>query len=323
MRDNKKYNIAITQKIPAIAKKMLTDAGFRVTMNMGARLNTEEMIDFTRYADAIISLLSDNMNSNVISNLENCQIIANYAAGYNNIDLIAAQEKKLTITNTPGVLTDATADLTLALMLSAARHIVPGDSFMRQGKFIGWQSDLYLGTQLNASTVGIIGAGRIGKAVARRVHAFGAKIIYYSRTVSHEMEIAFNAEFVPLDALMSRADIITLHTPLTRDTYHLLNKKMLNLMKKSAILINTARGEIVDEKYLISQLQKGKIACAAFDVYENEPQVNPALFQLPNVVLAPHTGSGTVTTRDTMARIAAENVINVLSGKPATTPVKL
>lgn len=317
-----KKNIFITQKIPVIAENILKEAGFAVRVNKsGKRLTQAELIKHLKNTDAVLSLLSDKINAEIIRELKKCRIIANYAVGYNNIDVAAAKGSGIMVTNTPDVLTDATADLTIALMLAAARHIVTGDRFMRDGMFTGWQPFLFTGVQLSSSTIGIIGAGRIGTAVAKRVHAFGAKIVYSSNHSNREIEKKYKGIHVPLESLMAESDIITIHTPLNANTNRLLNKSKLDLLKKNCILVNTARGEIVDEYYLIELLKKKKILAAGLDVYDKEPMVNHELYKLDNVVLAPHTGSATVTARTQMAEIAAKNVVAVLSGNKPLTPV--
>jgi len=254
--------------------------------------------------------------------LANCKIIANYAVGYNNIDIEYAKNKGITVTNTPGILTDATADLTMALMLSCTRRIIEGDSYLREGKFTSWPPQLLLGMELKGKTLGIIGAGRIGKAVAKRAVGFGLKIIYFNNSRSEDLEENLCARKVSLNILLKTSDIISVHLPLTDRTFHLLNSDNLNQVKKGAIIINTARGEIIDEKVLIKILKQKQLFSAGLDVFENEPNVNKKLMQLKNVVLAPHIGSATVEARTKMAECCANNVVNVLSGKKAITSIQ-
>ena len=320
----KMYKVLIPEKIPVIAEELLQKAGFDVIpYKAGSKFPTAFWKKHAHAVDGLISLLDNRVGASVLECLPKCRVIANYAVGFNNIDIPAATAKKMYVTNTPDVLTDATADLAFALILSVARHIVTGDAFMRQGKFKGWKPDLFLGMQLSGKTLGLVGAGRIGAAVAKRASAFGMKIIYFNRSKNQKLEESTGAKNVSLPALMKNADVISLHLPLNKYTHHIVDANMLETMKSSSILVNTARGEIVDEKHLVKILKAHKIAGAGFDVYENEPDVNPALLKLPNVVLAPHIGSATETARNEMAAIAAKNVIQVLKGRKPITPVNV
>jgi glyoxylate reductase len=314
--------VFITRAIPDAAVKLLKDKGFNVFVyNYDSPVPANELSVYVRDADAIISLLSDRIDAALIDNMKNCKIIANYAVGYNNIDIEYAKKTNIIVTNTPDVLTDSTADLTLALILACARRIVEAEKFVRDGQFKGWKPKLFLGIELKNKVFGILGGGRIGTAVAVRAKAFGANIIYFSRRKSPQIEESSDAKKVSLDKLLKTSDFISIHLPLTEKTYHLLNKEKLSLMKKTSILINTARGEVVDEKSLIKLLKQKKIGGAGFDVFENEPNINPELLQMENVVALPHIGSATVEARTQMALLAAENVASVLSGKKAITPV--
>ncbi len=279
-------------------------------------LEKTEMIELAKDADAIITQLRDPIDREFIESLQKAKIVANYAVGYNNIDVQAASERKIYVTNTPGVLTEATADIAFALILSVARRIVEADSFVREGNFVGWKPKLFLGYDLFGKTLGIIGMGRIGQAVARRALGFGMKIIYYNRKkLSEEVEKEYNAQYVDLDTLIQTSDYISIHAPLTKETYHLINAERISKMKPTAILINTARGPVVDEKALYEALKRNKIAGAGFDVYENEPILTPGLEMLDNVVLLPHIGSATFETREKMSEMVAINVIQALEGK--------
>ncbi len=316
------YKVLIPEKIPHIASELLHNAGFDVIpYKAGKIFPTAFWNKQANLVDGFISLLDNRIDAGVLAKLPRCKVIANYAVGFNNIDVAAASKRGMYVTNTPDVLTDATADIAMALILAVARHIVKGDTFMRQGKFKGWKPDLLLGMQLSGKTLGLVGAGRIGAAVAKRAAAFGMKIMYYNRSRNVQIETSLGAKKVTLAKLMNSADIISLHLPLNKETFHILDGKLLRAMKHSSILINTARGEIVDEAILIKMLKEKAIAGAGFDVYENEPKVNPALLTLPNVVLVPHLGSATDTARNEMAAIAAKNVIAVLKGRKPITPV--
>ncbi|MCX6149573.1 MAG: D-glycerate dehydrogenase [Ignavibacteriales bacterium] len=314
--------VFITRKIPDIAVELLIQNGIDVVVyGKDKPISKNELIKYSKDADGIIALLTDNFDATVINELKNCKIIANYAVGYNNIDLISAKRKNIIITNTPDILTDATADLTIALVLCCARNIIAGHQFVSKNNFTGWKPELLLGVELKGKTFGIIGAGRIGTAVAIRAKAFGTNIVYFSKTQNLGLEKSSGAKKVSLTQLLKNSDIISVHLPLTKETYHLLDKEKLNLMKEKVIFINTARGEIADEKELINMLKAGKIFSAGFDVYENEPELNKELFKLPNVVLLPHLGSATFEARSGMAKLAAMNIINVLKGKKPVTIV--
>ena len=315
-------NVFITRKISNVAKKLLIESGFKVKVFPYNRVITkEELIQYAKNADAVIALLTEKFDKEILDQLPNCKIIANYAVGFNNIDVEYAKSKGIIVTNTPDVLTDATAEIAVSLILACSRRIVESDNFMRDKKFVGWEPELLKGVQLSGKIFGIVGAGRIGFATAKRIKSFGCKIIYYNRSSKPEFEKELNAKKVSLKKLMKTSDVISIHVPLNEQTKNLLDKEKLDLLKPSAIIVNTARGEIVDEKYLIKLLKKNMIFGAGFDVYENEPNYNKELLKLKNVVILPHIGSATFETRDKMAELAARNVINVLSGKKAITPI--
>ncbi len=314
--------VFITREIPEIAIKLLHKNKFSIVIHKGERkISRTELIKNVRDADGVISLLSDNFDESVISEMKKCKVIANYAVGFNNINLKYAREKGIVVTNTPDVLTDATADLAIALALSCARRIFEGDKIIRNNKFIGWSPKLLLGFEMRGKIFGIIGSGRIGTATAIRAHAFGTKIIYFSNSINLELQNKTAAKKVSLNYLLKNSDFISIHLPLTEKTYHLLDKSKLMLLKKTSILINTARGEIIDEKALIEKFKKKEIFAAGLDVYENEPEVNNELLKLKNVVLLPHIGSASVEARNKMAVLSAKNIINVLKGKMPITQV--
>jgi glyoxylate reductase len=314
--------VFITYKIPNIAEKILREKGFTVSVNRSGKILTkEELIRKGKNADALITLLSDKIDREVIDNLNKCRIIANYAVGYNNIDVEYAKSRGIVVANTPGILTDATADLTMALILACARRLPEGERFVREGKFEGWKPELLLGLDLKGKTLGIVGMGRIGFAVGQRAKAFGMKVVYFNRTRKANAENELNAKKVSLEKLMKMSDVVSLHLPLTAETRGIIDKNKLNLLKPTAILINTARGEVLDEKHLIKMLKRKKIFAAGFDVYTNEPNLNPALLELENAVLLPHVGSGTVETRNAMAELVARNVVSYFQRGKAVTPV--
>ncbi|MBK7106186.1 MAG: D-glycerate dehydrogenase [Ignavibacteriae bacterium] len=314
--------VIITRKISSVAKNLLQENGISVKeFSLNRNMNREELLKYAKDADGIISVLSDKFDKELIDQLPKCKIIANYAVGFNNIDINYAKQKGIVVTNTPNVLTDATAEIAVSLILACSRRIVEAENFVRNRKFKGWEPQLLQGIQLTGKKVGIIGAGRIGQATARRMKSFGCEILYYSKSRKLDFEKELNAKKVSLDKLMKESDVISIHVPLNSETKNLLSKEKLDLLKPTAILVNTARGEIVEEKYLIHLLKNKKIFSAGFDVYENEPNLNKSLFKLKNVVLLPHIGSATFETRNNMAELAAKNIINVLNGKKALTPV--
>lgn len=314
--------VVITRKLPGEPEKLLKKSGFKVNVyKKDQSIPRNEFLKLTKDADAVLSLLTEKIDKEAIDNFSKCKIVANCAVGYNNIDVPYAKEKSLVVTNTPYVLTDATADLTVALILACARRLREGEQMMRENKFSGWKPDMLLGFDLKGKTVGIIGAGRIGRATARRLKGFGVKIIYFDRKKRDEFETEFLAKKVSINELMKKSDIISVHLSLSKETHHILNAESLSLMKKSAVIVNTSRGEIIEEKALIKLLKQNKIFAAGFDVYENEPNLNPELRTLKNVFLLPHIGSATVESRSAMALLAANNIISVLKGKEPITPI--
>lgn len=306
--------IVVTALLPGEAVNKLKEKFLVKIFPQKKCLNKDELIELLKDADGAITLLSDPLSRDVLEKTK-LKIISNYAVGYNNIDIKYATEKGIIVTNTPDVLTDATADLTLALILATARRIVEGNKFLRRGRFKGWLPQLMLGVDLKGRILGIIGMGRIGKAVARRAKAFGMEIIYNQRKkLIKSEEDALNAKFLPLDELLKKADIVSLHCPLTKETNKLLNRERISSMKKGAILINTSRGAVVDEEALCEALQT-HLFSAGLDVYENEPKINPKLLKLKNVVLLPHIGSAGKETRETMAVMAVSNILAFFEGK--------
>ncbi len=314
--------VFITGNIPDCAEELLKKKKFSVSQySKDKPIPKKELIKNINGVDGVISLLTDKIDKEIIDKMNDCRIIANYAVGFNNIDVEYAKKKNIIVTNTPDVLTDSTADLAITLALACARKVIEGDKFIHENKFTGWKPRLMLGIELKNKTFGILGAGRIGTATALRAYAFGTKIIYYSRSKNEQLEKKTGARKVSLNYLIKNSDFLSLHVPLNKETRYLLNKEKLKLLKKDAILINTARGEIVDEKALIEILKNKKIFAAGFDVYENEPNINPELLKLSNVVLLPHVGSATEDSRNNMALLAAKNIIAVLSNKKPLTPV--
>jgi len=315
--------VYITQKLPLIAETLLKANKLNYEVFPKDRpITKQELIKNAKDADALISLLTDKIDKEVIDSLSNCKVIANYAVGYNNINVKYANSKNIIVTNTPDTLTDSTADLAITLILACARRLFESEKFLRAGKYKTWKPELLLGYELKNKTLGIIGAGRIGQATAKRAASFGMKIIYYNKSKKENFENELNAKKVSLNQLMKSSDFISVHLPLNSKTYHILNDNNLKLVKKNSIIINTSRGEVIDEKALINLLKKNKIYAAGLDVFENEPFINKELLKLKNVVVLPHIGSATVEARSAMAKLAAENVISVLKLNKALTPVK-
>lgn len=314
--------VFVTSIIPEIGIKILKKNGIEVIQYKNyLPIKKDELIKKAKGCDALLCLLSNKIDKEIIDALPELKIISNYAVGFNNIDVEHATQKKIWVTNTPDVLTDATADLAFALLLACARRIVEADQFTRKGKFKIWQSDLMLGKDLKNKTIGIIGAGRIGQAFGKRTTGFGMKILYYDKKRIPEFEKITGAKFTSLKQLLKKSDFISIHTPLNKETYHLIDKEEFDTMKDGAILINTARGEVVNEKELVNALKSGKLFAAGLDVYEFEPKITKDLLKMKNVVLLPHIGSATVETRNKMAELAASNIVRVLKGKNPLTPV--
>jgi len=270
---------------------------------------------------AIVPLLSRWVGGTEFKSLPNLRIVANVAVGYNNVDVVAAEMRGVIVTNTPGVLTDATADLTWALLLATARRLVEGVDLVRSGKWTGWHPHQLLGLELRGRTLGLLGAGRIGQAVGRRAPGFGLRILYTARTAKPDFERDTGATRVELSRLLSESDIVSLHVPSSPETKGIINPETLGQMKPGAILINTSRGDLVREEALAQALEDGQLGAAGLDVYTDEPAIHPRLLAAPRTVLLPHIGSATEETRRKMATIAVANVQCVLGGKPPLTPV--
>ena len=276
----------------------------------------EWILDRVAGIDGLLCMITDTVDTELLERAPDLKIIANYGVGFNNIDVAAATTRGIPVTNTPGVLTAATADITFALILAAGRRVVEGDRYTRDGRFRFWAPFHFLGSEISGKTLGIIGMGRIGKAVAKRAAGFDMRVIYAGRhRMPADEESRFNAAFTDLDTLLTRSDFVSLHVPLSEQTRHLIDAAALDRMRPDAFLINTSRGPVVDEAALCDALQNRRIRGAGLDVYENEPVVTPGLLELDNVVLLPHAGSATVETRTKMARMAADNLLAGLSGK--------
>jgi glyoxylate reductase len=277
----------------------------------------QELVARVAGKQALLCLLTDTVDRTVIEAGRDLKVIANIAVGYNNIDVAAARERGIVVTNTPDVLTEASADFTWALILGITRRVSEGERLVRRGEWKGWALDFMLGTELRGKQLGIVGFGRIGRAVAARAAAFGMRVGHAARGKDGAAE-----DSMPLDRLLATSDVVTLHVPLTPDTKHLIGQPALARMKRNAYLINTSRGPVVDEEALAWALRERMISGAALDVYEREPEIHPDLLKLENVLLAPHLASATVETRTAMADLAVRNVLAVLAGEPPPTPVR-
>ncbi|RJQ32953.1 D-glycerate dehydrogenase [Candidatus Parcubacteria bacterium] len=315
--------VYITRNIPDSGIKMLRDKGYEVDINSKDKvLSKSELIKNLKKKDynAVLCLLTDKIDGEVFDAAKNAKIFANYAVGFDNIDLEAAKQRGVMVANTPGVLNEAVAEHAVALMLAASRRIVEADSFSRKGKYKGWAPMLFLGNSLFGKTVGIVGLGRIGSRVAHMVSdGFGAKVVYYDLKRNEDFEREFpngSIEYKEdVDEALRESDFISIHLPLTEKTKHIINKEKLSLMKPGALLVNTSRGPIIDEAALAEALKNGRIKGAALDVFEFEPKITKALTRLSNVVLTPHIASATEEARSKMAELAAINIIEVLEGR--------
>jgi glyoxylate reductase len=310
-------SVLVTRRLPSSVLDKLRAAAAVDLYAGDAPISPDELRARLADKDALVCLLTDRVDASVLAAAPGLRIVSNVAVGYNNIDVAAARARGIVVTNTPDVLTDSVADFTWALILAITRRLAEGERLLRRGGWRGWSLDFMLGTELRGKQLGLVGLGRIGRAVAARAPAFGMRVAYASRS---DTQFA-GGERVSLDRLLNTSDIVSLHVPLTSETRHLIDKRVLARMKRSAYLINTARGPVVDEEALAWALGQHLLAGAALDVYENEPAVHPDLLRLENVLLVPHMASGTTETRTAMADLAVENVIAVIAGRPPLTPV--
>lgn len=310
-----KPKLFLTRKLPEKVMLELRDK-FELKYNQKDRVLTkDEIITGVKWADILLCLLTDSIDAEIIAAGENLKGISNYAVGYNNIDVRAATEAGIPICNTPGVLTETTADMAWALMFAAARRVVEADNFTRKGKFKGWAPELLLGNDIFGKTLGIVGAGRIGQAVAKRARGFEMTILYTDQTSNQYLDEELGAKRVELDELLQNSDFVSLHVPLTPQTNHLITGKQLQKMKKTAILINTSRGAVIKEADLLQALQNGTLAAAGLDVFENEPKLEPGLIDCPKVVLTPHIASASRQTRTKMGLMAVKNAWQMWLGE--------
>ena len=311
-----KKKVLVTRRLPDKAMRLLYET-CEVELNPYDRVMTEdEIIQGVSDKQGLLCLLTDTVNAAIMDAGKNLEIISNYAVGFNNIDVKAATERRILVTNTPGVLTETTADLAWALLMATARRIVEADGFMRRGDYKGWGPMLLLGGDVYGKTLGLVGMGRIGCAMARRAIGFNMRVLYYDvNRLSEDEERDLNLEYADFDEVLKESDFVSLHVPLVPSTKHLIGARELSLMKPTSYLINTSRGPVVDEKALVEALRFRRIAGAGLDVYENEPMMAPGLAQLDNAVLLPHIASASVDTRTKMGTMAVSNLIAGLAGK--------
>jgi len=313
--------ILVTQKVPDPAYPPLEAIGdVEANMEEGNIWPYEELLRRGPGHDYIYSLLTDNIDARFLeacaASTPSFKMVANMAVGFNNIDVETATRLRIAVSNTPGVLSDTTADLAFALLMATARRIPEAERFLRAGKYTGWGPLLFCGADVHGSTIGLIGAGRIGKLVARRSSGFDMKVLYYDvYRMQPEEEATYHMTYMPMEDVLGQSDFISVHTPYMTSTHHLISERELKMMKPTAILINTARGPIVDEKALVRALQSKTIAAAGLDVFENEPAVEPELLSMENVVLLPHIASASLKTRTLMATMASDNIVAHYKGE--------
>lgn len=309
--------ILVTRRLPSSVLARLYDVGTVDVYEGAGAMPPPELRARIAGKHALVCMLTERIDAGILAASPGLKVVANVAVGYNNIDVVQARARGVVVTNTPDVLTDSVADFTWSLMLAISRRLAEGDRLVRRGEWKGWGFDFMLGSEVRGKRLGIIGMGRIGRAVAARAGAFGVNVAYTSRRVDDLP----GAEALSLDRLLNSSDFVSVHVPLVPETHHLIDRKALTRMKRSAYLINTARGPVVEEAALVWALRERLIAGAALDVYEDEPAVHQDLLGLENVLLVPHLGSATTETRTAMADLAVKNVVAVLSGDPPLTPV--
>ncbi|MDP9412378.1 MAG: D-glycerate dehydrogenase [Actinomycetota bacterium] len=313
--------VLVTREIPQAGFGPLE--GFDVTVLSEAPPERGELLGAARGAEGVLSTVTEKIDGEFMDAAgEGLKVVANMAVGYDNVDVVAARERGIVVTNTPGVLDETTADVAFMLLLAAARRLGESERVLRSGRWEWWGPKLFTGPDVWGKRLGIVGLGRIGQAVARRARGFGMEIVYHNRSRKPEAEEELGARYLELDELLRTADFVSIHTPLTDETHHLIGAEELEKMRPRAVLVNTSRGPVVDEAALADALVQGRIFAAGLDVYEEEPKVHPKLLDLENAVLAPHIGSGSIETRDKMATLAAENLAAVLRGEAPKTPIK-
>ena len=312
--------VLVTREIPEAGLGLLED--FDITVLAERPPTRDELLEAVRGASGVLSTATEKMDGEVMDAAgEGLKVVANMAVGYDNIDICAATNRGVVVTNTPGVLDETTADVAFMLMLAAGRRLGEGERLLRAGEWEWWGPKQLRGIDVWGKRLGVVGLGRIGQAVARRGRGFGMEILYHNRSRKEDAEKELGARYLDLDDLLHESDFVSIHTPLTDATRHLIGERELGLMQDTAVLVNTSRGPVVDEAALAEALEGGRIFAAGLDVYEEEPKVHPRLLKLEKAVLAPHIGSATIETRDRMATLAAENLAAVLRGEEPKCPV--
>ena len=307
--------ILVTRPIPEAGVRLLRNAGHEVVMRPeDSPISREDLLRMLDGCEGVITMLTERVDEELLGRHPQLRVVANFAVGYDNIDVVAASRHGVAVTNTPDVLTDATADLAWALMLAAARRVVEGDAFARSGLWTGWGPLQMRGFHVTGKTLGIIGPGRIGGAMAKRAGGFDMKVLYCGNARRPEFEKLTGGTMASLDELLAKSDFVSIHCPLTPKTRHLIGREQFKSMKPTAVLVNTARGAVVDEAALVEALRDGEIGAAGLDVFEGEPKINPGLLELKNVVMLPHLGSATHQSRDCMAELCAQNIIAIGCG---------
>lgn len=311
-----KPRVFLTRRLPpAVMERLTAEAEF--SFNAADHpLRPDELIAHMQGQDAVIPNVVDRLDADVLAACAGLKVIANFGVGYNNIDVAAATKRKIVVTNTPGVLTDATADIAFGLLLGAARRFSEGDRLVRSRAWTGWEPMQLLGQDLAGATLGLLGCGRIGQAVAKRARGFDLRVCYWNRTrLSKEQEQALQLEFLERDVLLASSDFISIHVAYVPETHHLIDARALSQMKPNCVIVNTARGPVVDERALVEALREKRIAAAGLDVFEREPQLEPELHDLPNCLLLPHLGSGTIGTRTKMGMLCVDNLLAFFRGR--------
>lgn len=306
--------VTVTNIFPQVAlDKLSSECDLKINRTS---LTKEELKQKVSGSDAVISYLTDRIDQDIIDRGTKLKVIANYGAGFNNIDVTYASERGIWVTNTPNVLHETTADLTWAMILGTARRIIPADRYTRESKFQGWSAQLFLGGDVYEKTLGIIGLGEIGRSVARRAIGFNMRTLYYQRNrLPKEEEKKLNVEYAAFEKVLRESDFLTLHVPLTEETEYMIGNDEITLMKKTAYLIHTARGKVIDDYALVAALREDRLAGAALDVYEDEPELTEGMKELDNLMILPHIGSASFETRDKMALLVADNILDALEGK--------
>jgi glyoxylate reductase len=319
---NERPKIFLTRRLPPESMRRLEVEASLIHYDLDRPVTREELIEGVKEADGLICVLTERIDAELLGVNSNLKVVSNYAVGYNNVDVDAASKRGIWVTNTPGVLTDCTADMAWALLMATARRVVEGDRLVRSGTWRGWAPLQLLGMEVSGATLGCVGFGRIARAFAKRAKAFDMRVLYWNRTrLSEDEEQQLGVEYREFDELFPECDYVSVHVALTDQTHHLISEQEFSKMKATAAIINTSRGAVIDEKALVAALQSEQIGRAGLDVYENEPEVEPELLRMSNVVLAPHLGSSTIETRTKMGEVAITNCLAGCRGEVPPNPV--